>query len=104
MGYSEAACRQLAASVSMVTEGESRALPWPRHIVGRNNVARLFAAIGPAMNRIGVIMDLQQVNCPPSAVFRDRNGKALGAFALDILDGRIQRIRWVDHPNSLGIR
>jgi RNA polymerase sigma-70 factor (ECF subfamily) len=42
------------------------------------------------------------VNGQPGAVFRDRDGKVLSTWALDILDGQIQTIRSVINPDKLG--
>ncbi|MFE6484900.1 sigma factor-like helix-turn-helix DNA-binding protein [Streptomyces sp. NPDC057757] len=102
VGCSEAACRRLAAAVSMASDGGGRALPWPRRVVGAERVARMLAAIVPALVRIGVTMEPQQVGSHPGAVFRDRDGTVLSALALDILDGRIQTIRWLTGPHGLG--
>ncbi|MEU3901904.1 sigma factor-like helix-turn-helix DNA-binding protein [Streptomyces sp. NPDC045251] len=85
VGSTEADCAGLAAAP----------LPWPRRIDGADLVARVLAAIVPALARIGVTMESQQVSCRPGAVFRDRKGKVLSALALDILDGQIQTIRWL---------
>ncbi len=46
----------------------------------------------------------QEVDGGPGAVFHDRNGTALGALALGILDGRIQTVRWTTAPNDSGGR
>jgi RNA polymerase sigma-70 factor (ECF subfamily) len=42
------------------------------------------------------------VNGQPGAVFRDRDGKVVSTFALDILDGQVQSIRSVINPDKLG--
>ncbi|MER6984743.1 RNA polymerase subunit sigma-24, partial [Streptomyces carpinensis] len=73
-----------------------------RSIVGAENVARVLAAVVHPLDRIGVTVAPQQVNGRPGAVFRDRDGKVLNAWALDILDGRIQTIRSVLNPDKLG--
>jgi RNA polymerase sigma-70 factor (ECF subfamily) len=41
------------------------------------------------------------VNGQPGAIVRDRDGKVLSTWALDILDGRIQAIRTVNNPDKL---
>ncbi|WP_210581245.1 sigma factor-like helix-turn-helix DNA-binding protein [Streptomyces sp. GESEQ-4] len=99
VGSSEAACDQLAAAVSQADHG-GMALRWPRLIVGAEHVARVLAAMVPALVRIGVTMEPQQVHHGPGAVFRDRHGTILSALAFDILDGQIQTIRWVIHPSA----
>ena len=102
MGCSEEACQQLAASVSTLHDNGDRALPWPGYIVGANHVARFWAAIGPALNRIGVTMQSQNVGIGPGALFRDRNGTVLGAVEFGFRDEKIQKIRVVAGPNGLG--
>ncbi|MGW0763547.1 sigma factor-like helix-turn-helix DNA-binding protein [Streptomyces sp. NPDC002814] len=99
VGCSEEACGALAAPAPRASDGR-RAVPWPRRIAGAQNVARLLAAMVPALVRVGVTMESRQVNHGPGAVFRDRYGTVLSAMALDIYDGRVQMIRWVIHPNT----
>ena len=47
-------------------------------------------------------MQPHQVNGQPGAIFRDRDGKVLTTWALDVLDGQIQTIRAVNNPDKLG--
>jgi RNA polymerase sigma-70 factor (ECF subfamily) len=42
------------------------------------------------------------VNGQPGAIFRDRVGKVVNTWTLDILDGQIQTIRSVINPDKLG--
>ena len=42
------------------------------------------------------------MNGQPGAIFRDREGKVLDTWTLDVLDGRIQTIRSVVNPDKLG--
>jgi RNA polymerase sigma-70 factor (ECF subfamily) len=42
------------------------------------------------------------VNGQPGAIFRDRDGKVLNTWTLDVLDGQIQTIRSVLNPDKLG--
>ncbi|MFJ3671297.1 sigma factor-like helix-turn-helix DNA-binding protein [Streptomyces sp. NPDC090106] len=96
VGCSEAACHRLAAAVSRAGDGGTP--PWPRRVVGADHVAEVLAGIVPPLVRVGVTLEPRQVDDRPGAVFRDRNGTVLSALALDILDGRIQTIRWVGDP------
>jgi RNA polymerase sigma-70 factor (ECF subfamily) len=91
----------LAADVHMVGDGGGKAPQWKR-IIGAGNVARVLAAIVPPLVRIGVVVQPHEVNGQPGAIFRDRDGKVLNTWALDILDGRIQTIRTVINPDKLG--
>ena len=42
------------------------------------------------------------MNGQPGAIFRDRDGKVVNTWTLDVLDGRIQTIRTVINPDKLG--
>jgi RNA polymerase sigma-70 factor (ECF subfamily) len=92
----------LAADVQMVGDGGGKAPQWARGIIGAENVARVLAAIVPPIVRIGIVVEPHEVNGQPGAIFRDRDGKVLNTWALDILDGRIQTIRSVMNPDKLG--
>ena len=65
-------------------------------------MARVLAAIVSPLVRIGGGVEPHEVNGQPGAIFRDRDGKVLNTWALDILDGRIQTIRSVINPDKLG--
>ena len=65
-------------------------------------MARVLASIFPWLVRIGVTVEPHEVNGQPGAIFRDRDGKVLNTWALDVLDGRIQTIRTVINPDKLG--
>ncbi|HEX2314283.1 MAG TPA: RNA polymerase sigma-70 factor [Thermomonospora sp.] len=91
----------LAADVHMTGDGGGKAPQW-RPATGAPNVARMLAALVTAFARIGGVVQPHQVNGQPGAIFRDRDGRILNAWALDILDGRIQTIRTVINPDKLG--
>ena len=50
---------------------------------------------------IGVRVQRHTVNGQPGAIFRDRDGKVVNTWTLDILDGQIQAIRTVLNPDKL---
>ncbi|MEU5244562.1 sigma factor-like helix-turn-helix DNA-binding protein [Streptomyces asoensis] len=99
LGCSQAVCRQLAASVT-AGNGGSRAQAWPGRIVGAEHVARVLGAIGPALTRFDVTMEPRHVGSRPGVVFRDRNGHVLSTLVLDVVDGRIHKVRWVNDPGT----
>ena len=70
--------------------------------MGAGHVARVLASIFPWLVRIDVTLEPHEVNGQPGAILRDRDGKVLNTWALDILDGRIQTIRTVTNPDKLG--
>ena len=92
----------LAADVQMVGDGGGKAPQWARGIIGAENVARVLAATSPRLVRIGVVMEPHEVNGQPGAIFRDRDGKVINTWTLDVLGGRIQAIRSVMNPDKLG--
>jgi RNA polymerase sigma-70 factor (ECF subfamily) len=92
----------LAADVQMIGDGGGKAPQFARPVIGADNVARVLAAAFPLMVRIGVAVEPHEVNGQPGALLRDREGKILGTFVLDMLDGRIQTIRSVINPDKLG--
>lgn len=52
--------------------------------------------------RIGGVMEPHEVNRQPGAIFRDREGRIINTWALDVVDGRIRTIRSVLNPDKLG--
>ncbi|AJF65107.1 RNA polymerase sigma-70 factor [Streptomyces vietnamensis] len=92
----------LAADVQLVGDGGGKAPNFARSIVGAENVARLLGAVFPVLLEIDVTCEPHEVNGQPGALFRDRDGRILQVFALDVLDGRIQSIRTVLNPDKLG--
>jgi RNA polymerase sigma-70 factor (ECF subfamily) len=61
----------------------------------------VLASIFPWLAAIEVTLEPHQVNGQPGAIFRDRDGKVLNTWALDVLDGRIQTIRSIVNPDKL---
>lgn len=92
----------LAADVTLVGDGGGKTPQWATSVIGPEDVARVLAWLASQFARIGGVVEPQQVNGQPGAIFRDRDGKVLNALALDILDGRIQAIRTVINPDTLG--
>ncbi|MGP4028141.1 RNA polymerase sigma-70 factor [Actinomadura sp. 3N407] len=92
----------LAADVQMVGDGGGKAPQWADRFIGAENVARVLAALARPFARIEAEVEPHQVNGQPGAIFRDRDGRILTTWILDILDGRIQTIRTVINPDKLG--
>ncbi|WP_349307963.1 MULTISPECIES: hypothetical protein [unclassified Streptomyces] len=65
-------------------------------------MARTLAAIVSPFARIGGVVEPHEVNGQPGAILRDRDGKVLNTWTLDILDGRIPMISTVLNPDKLG--
>lgn len=50
---------------------------------------------------IGGTVEHHEVNRQPGAVFRDRDGRIVNTWTLDVQDGRVQTIRTVNNPDKL---
>ncbi|BDM69696.1 DNA-directed RNA polymerase sigma-70 factor [Streptomyces nigrescens] len=92
----------LAADVQMVADSGGKAPQWAGGFFGADHVSRVLAALVASFVRIGGIVEPHQMNGQPGAIFRDRDGKVIHTWTLDILDGQIQTIRTVSNPDKLG--
>jgi RNA polymerase sigma-70 factor (ECF subfamily) len=92
----------LAADVQLVGDGGGMAPALANTIFGPGNVSRVLVGFGGRIDAIGVEVEPHEVNGQPGAIFRARDGKVVGTFALDIVDGRVQAIRAVINPDKLG--
>ncbi|NRQ33413.1 RNA polymerase sigma-70 factor [Nonomuraea sp. NN258] len=92
----------LAADVHLVADSGGKAPLWGSGVIaGAGNVARVLTALAEPFARIGGRVEPRQVNGQPGAIFRDRDGRIVNVWALDILDGRIQAIHTVLNPDKL---
>ncbi|MGW2686617.1 hypothetical protein ACWC6I_26130 [Streptomyces sp. NPDC001414] len=71
-------------------------------VLGAANVLRVLASFVPLVAGNGGVAEPRQVNGRPGSVLRDRDGRVLSTWALDVVDGRIRTIRAVDHPDKPG--
>jgi RNA polymerase sigma-70 factor (ECF subfamily) len=92
----------LAADVQLVGDSGGKAPQWSGGVAGADKVARLLAALFRAFDAIGGVVEPHEVNGQPGAIFRDRDGKVVNTWTLDILEGEIQTIRTVLNPDKLG--
>ena len=101
--WDAAITRALAADVHLVGDGGGKAPQWGTGVIaGAENVARVLASLVPPFAQIGGVVQPHVVNGQPGAIFRDRDGRVINTWALDILDGQIQTIRTVINPDKLG--
>jgi RNA polymerase sigma-70 factor, ECF subfamily len=91
----------LTADVLIIGDGGGKAPQWAGGIVGADNVARVLVAMAEPIPRIGVAVEPHKLNGQPGAILFDRDGKVLGTWSLDIVDGRIQTIRAQLNPDKL---
>ncbi|MFD5632053.1 MULTISPECIES: RNA polymerase sigma-70 factor [unclassified Streptomyces] len=92
----------LAADAQLLGDGGGKAPQLARTVVGADKVARLLVSFFPMVARVEAAMEPHEVNGQPGAVFRDRDGKVINTWTLDVLDGQIQTIRSVSNPDKLG--
>lgn len=92
----------LAADVQMVGDSGGRAPQFMPVLLGAEHVLQVLAAFAPLVVRGAGVVESRQVNGQPGAIFRDRDGRVLSTWALDVADGRIQTIRTVSNPEKLG--
>jgi RNA polymerase sigma-70 factor (ECF subfamily) len=92
----------LAADVQMLGDGGGKAPQWANSIAGADNVTRVITTILPWFFEVDGWIEPRELNGQPGAIFRDREGRVLNTWSLDILDGRIQSIRTVLNPDKLG--
>ncbi|WP_333777985.1 RNA polymerase sigma-70 factor [Streptomyces sp. IBSBF 3136] len=92
----------LAADVHLIGDSGGKAPRWGKGVFGAEKVAWALSVLLSPFLRVGGVVEPRQVNGRPGAVFRDRDGKVVNTWALEILDGRIQAIRTVLNPDKLG--
>lgn len=91
----------LAGDAQLVGDGGGKAPQLVGGVSGADNVARLLAAFAPGFDRVGVTLRQHEVNGLPGAVLRDRDGRTVGIWSLETLDGRIVTIRSIMNPDKL---
>ncbi|MEU7029991.1 RNA polymerase sigma-70 factor [Streptomyces sp. NPDC046275] len=92
----------LSADVQLVGDGGGKAPQLSRTLVGAEPVARLLAAYVGRLSLVDASCEAREVNGGPGAVFRDRDGRVLFVWALDVVDGRIGTVRSITNPDKLG--
>ncbi|TCC63300.1 RNA polymerase sigma-70 factor [Kribbella pittospori] len=91
----------LAADVRMVSDSGGKAPQWGTGINGAGKVARLLVSLVAPFTQIGGTVEPHALNGQPGAILRDRDGKVINTWTLDIQAGRIQTIRTVINPDKL---
>ena len=91
----------LASDVLLIGDSGDKGLRFGERIVGAEKAIRVFAALLPPFTQIGGTVEPRQVNGQPGGIFRDRDGKIVNTWTLDIADGQIQAIRAITNPDKL---
>ncbi|MGN9910596.1 RNA polymerase sigma-70 factor [Phytohabitans sp. LJ34] len=91
----------LAQDVALHGDGGGKAPAASRPINGRTRVARAMSTGVSILPRLGVRIQLTDVNGQPGAVAFDAEDRLVGVVALDIADGQIQTIHAIVNPDKL---
>ena len=91
----------LATDAHLIGDSGSKAPQWGRGIFGADKVLRLLATLLPSFERAGGVIEPREINGQPGAIVRDREGNVVNTRTLDIVHGRIRRIRAVLNPDKL---
>ena len=92
----------LSSSTIVLGDGGGKAPRWTKPIEGAANVSRLLAGLGRQIMDAGGRIELREINGAPGAIVRDPEGRVVSAFALEIVDDRVQVFRSVVNPEKLG--
>jgi RNA polymerase sigma-70 factor, ECF subfamily len=92
----------LAADVQLAGDGGGKAPALARSITGAAKVARHLSSVFARLVGTGMTLEPRELNGQPGAIFRDRDGRVLVTWTLDVLDRQIQAIRSVSNPDKLG--
>ena len=72
-----------------------------RPVYGRENVAKLLAALFRQGERLRVQAEFIMVNGQPGAKFLDPQGRLINVLSLDIAGGSVRAVRSVVNPDKL---
>ncbi|WP_078862372.1 RNA polymerase sigma-70 factor [Streptomyces sp. NRRL F-5123] len=92
----------LAADVAMVADGGGKGPNFFTPVVGAARVARVLAALAGSFTALGADLEPHRLNGQPGAIFRDREGRVINTWTLDVRGGRVQAVRTVVNPDKLG--
>jgi RNA polymerase sigma-70 factor (TIGR02957 family) len=91
----------LAQDVALHADGGGKAPAAPRPINGRLRVARALSAGMSLATRVGVRIQMTEVNGQPGGMAFDPEGRLVAVIGLDIADGQIQTVRAIVNPDKL---
>ncbi len=91
----------LAADAVVVGDAGKTKPSWPRPIVGRDKVSRLFAALGAQLLQVGGAIKPTAVNGQPGALFLAADGRLISVMALEITGGQVVAARSVINRDKL---
>jgi RNA polymerase sigma-70 factor (TIGR02957 family) len=91
----------LAHDVALHADGGGKVPVLVRPVNGRQRVARILSAGISALARLGVRLQVTEVNGQPGAVAIDPQDRLVAVMGLDLADGQIQTIHAIANPDKL---
>ncbi len=91
----------LAADAVVVGDAGTTKPNWPRPIVGRDKIGRLFAALGAQLRQAAGTIRLTGVNGGPGALLLAPDGRLIAVMALEVADGQVAGARSVINRDKL---
>jgi RNA polymerase sigma-70 factor (TIGR02957 family) len=91
----------LAQDVALHGDGGGKVPALARPINGRERVARTLMAGMSALPRLGVRIEVAEVNGQPGAMAFDSQDRLVGVIGLGIAEGQIQTIHSIVNPDKL---
>lgn len=91
----------LAQDVAMHGDGGGKVPALARPVNGREHVARTLSAGMSAFARLGLRLQVTEVNGQPGAMVFDAQDRLAAVIGLDITDGEIQAIHSIANPDKL---
>ena len=92
----------MLAEDAVVVGDAGRTKPaWPRPIVGRDKIGRLFAALGSQLDQVGGTIQPTGVNGQPGAMFLAADGRLINVMVLEIVGRSVVGVRSVINRDKL---
>ena len=91
----------LAEDVVLHGDGGGKVPQWSQPIAGAESVARVFAALGRQMRRVGATLERHEINGQPGFLFRGRRGGVFSVMSFEVVGGRIATVRSIVNPDKL---
>jgi RNA polymerase sigma-70 factor (ECF subfamily) len=91
----------LAADAVVTGDAGDTKPNWPRPIIGRDKIGRLFATLGDQLRQVGGTIQPAAVNGQPGARFLAADGRLISVMALEIADGQVVAARSVINRDKL---
>jgi RNA polymerase sigma-70 factor (ECF subfamily) len=93
--------RLLARDAALYSDGGGKAGAFTEALAGAGRIARIMAGATRARLARGFEMELVTVNGQPGRLRRGPDGRVVDVLSIDVVDGRIQTVRFVSNPDKL---